>query len=71
MQHANRVGIIVAATVLALASNCSQVADAETKQPTIRKGVVGVQLRERGALLIEDFKGDTVDEKKSQFASST
>jgi len=64
MQHANSVGIILATTALALASNCSQAADAETKQPTVRTGVVGIQLRERGALLIEEFKGDTIDEKK-------
>lgn len=64
MQHSKVIGITVTVTALACALPCSQTVGAETKQPTIRTGVVGIQLRERGALLIEDFKGDTVDEKK-------
>lgn len=64
MQHTSMVGIVLAMTALVFASPCSQADSAETKQPTIRTGVVGIQLRERGALLIEDFEGDSVDEKK-------
>lgn len=58
MQRINKMGIF-----LAIASNCVLAADAEAQQTVIRK-VGGVQLRERGALLIENFKDDKVDETK-------
>ncbi|MHC4518743.1 MAG: hypothetical protein ACYTAS_09165 [Planctomycetota bacterium] len=42
----------------------SQPADTDTKYPVVRKGVVGIQLRQRGALLSESFAGTSVDEKR-------
>ncbi len=59
----NRIGNAFAAFALASAFSFLAAADAETQQPIVRK-VVGIHLRERGALLMEDFKGDTIDEKK-------
>ena len=43
---------------------CSQSADTDTRYPVIHKGVAGIKLRERGALLSEAFAGTSVDEKK-------
>lgn len=60
----NRIGLAFAIFALGPPSNFLVAADAEIQQPTIRKGVVGVHLRERGALLIENFDGDSVNEKK-------
>ncbi len=37
--------------------------EAETP-PVIRTGVVGIELRERGALLVDDFEGDEIDTSK-------
>ena len=64
MNRIKVMGITVTVTALACALPCLQTVCAETKRPIVRTGVVGIQLRERGALLIEDFKGDEVDEKK-------
>jgi len=38
--------------------------ESRTEQPVIKQGVVGIKLRERGALLVEPFKGDKVDKQK-------
>ena len=59
----DRIGIAVGVLAFAFSSSFLLAADVENQQPVIRK-VVGVQLRERGALLIESFDGDTVDESK-------
>jgi hypothetical protein len=64
MQRIYRIGIAFATVALAIASNCSLAAEVEAQQPKLQKGVVGIQLRERGASLIEAFSTDTVDEKK-------
>ena len=58
------IGITVTVTALACALPCHQTVYAETKQPILQKGVVGIQLRERGALLTEDFRGDEGDEER-------
>jgi hypothetical protein len=54
----------VAILHLAAALACSQPTDTDMKYPVIRKGVVGIELRERGALLSEAFAGASVDRKK-------
>jgi hypothetical protein len=59
-------GTLLMAAIIAEAPvhSGASAADGGTTDPTIQKGVVGIRLRERGALLIENFQGDKVDEKK-------
>jgi hypothetical protein len=64
MQPVNGIGLIVATIALASPSSCSRAGETETRQPRLGKGVVGIQLRERGALLIENFTSDTVNQNK-------
>ena len=58
----NKTGIFFATFALVSASFLVA-ADLVDEQPLLGK-VVGVELRERGALLTEDFTGETVDEEK-------
>lgn len=58
-----RVGIALGMMTFGMAPDCGFAEDSETR-PVVKKGVVGIKLRERGALLSDNFQSDTVDKKR-------
>lgn len=64
MKYKGRMRITVGLLVFILMPASSQAEETKTQQPVIRKGVVGIKLRERGALLMDAFPGDQVDKQK-------
>ena len=63
MRRVRNVGVAIVTLTLGLVSALSHQCGANEQRPIIQKGVVGIKLRERGALLVDGFQSDTMNKK--------